>query len=63
MEKSACRILIVLALLLALSLTVVLIKQAALPRGGQMTYSKYGCILNDPSKRDRGQYLGLSICQ
>lgn len=28
-----------------------------------MTYAKYGCIPNDPSKREWDQYLGLSTCK
>lgn len=28
-----------------------------------MTYVKYGCIPDDPAKREWGQYLGLSTCK
>ncbi len=54
---------VLIALILCLSLTSVLIVQFRLPSKGQMTYAKYGCIPNDPSKREWDQYMGFSTCR
>lgn len=44
------------------SVALVTLARMTMPSGGQMTYAKYGCIPHDPSKREWGQYLGLSPC-
>ncbi|MER8479182.1 hypothetical protein [Mesorhizobium sp. M1163] len=46
----------------ALALMLVLVSSTeSLPL--HTTYVKYGCIPDDPSKREWDQYLGLSACK
>lgn len=53
-----------LALLaLLVCLTLVKLTRTKMPSDGEMTYAKYGCIPDDPLKRELDQYLGLSTCR
>lgn len=51
----------VTALLVGIALAT--LPRRTMPRDGQMTYAKYGCIPDDPSKREWDRYLGLSACK
>jgi hypothetical protein len=50
-------------LLITATLIIGLLARDTLPTGSHATYSKYGCIPDDSSKREWDQFVGLSTCR
>lgn len=54
---------VTIVLLACLALVIIVLVSTALPMGTRPTYAKYGCIADDPSKREWDQFMGLSTSQ